>query len=96
MSRPPVYDRMGANWLEPDRLQVRVLLVGLTLASLLMSVASPTRSTGARAANQSRPTSAEVARSRWEASCASRFRTTGASSKIDLGAAVNVRVAFGR
>jgi low temperature requirement protein LtrA len=29
----------GANWLEPDRLAVRVLLVGLMFASLLMSVA---------------------------------------------------------
>ena len=29
----------GANWLEPDRLPVRVLLVGLMFASLLMSVA---------------------------------------------------------
>jgi len=31
----------GANWLEPDRLPVRVLLVGLMFASLLMSVAIP-------------------------------------------------------
>jgi low temperature requirement protein LtrA len=29
----------GANWLEPDRLPVRLLLVGLMFASLLMSVA---------------------------------------------------------
>jgi low temperature requirement protein LtrA len=29
----------GANWLEPERLPVRVLLVGLMFASLLMSVA---------------------------------------------------------
>jgi len=29
----------GANWLEPDRVPVRMLLVGLTFASLLMSVA---------------------------------------------------------
>jgi low temperature requirement protein LtrA len=29
----------GANWLEPDRLPVRMLLVGLMFASLLMSVA---------------------------------------------------------
>ena len=29
----------GANWLEPDELPVRVLLVGLMFASLLMSVA---------------------------------------------------------
>jgi low temperature requirement protein LtrA len=29
----------GANWLEPDRLPVRVLFVGLMFASLLMSVA---------------------------------------------------------
>jgi low temperature requirement protein LtrA len=29
----------GANWLDPDRLAVRVLLVGLMFASLLMSVA---------------------------------------------------------
>jgi len=29
----------GANWLEPDRLPVRVLLVGLMFASLLMSAA---------------------------------------------------------
>ena len=29
----------GANWLEADRLAVRVLLVGLMFASLLMSVA---------------------------------------------------------
>ena len=29
----------GANWLEPDRLPVRVLIVGLMFASLLMSVA---------------------------------------------------------
>jgi low temperature requirement protein LtrA len=29
----------GANWLEPDRLAVRIVLVGLTFASLLMSVA---------------------------------------------------------
>jgi low temperature requirement protein LtrA len=29
----------GANWLEPDRLPVRVMLVGLMFASLLMSVA---------------------------------------------------------
>ena len=29
----------GANWLDPDRLPVRVLLVGLMFASLLMSVA---------------------------------------------------------
>jgi low temperature requirement protein LtrA len=28
----------GANWLEPDRLPVRLLLVGLMFASLLMSV----------------------------------------------------------
>src|ERR1700745_3468455 len=28
----------GANWLEPDRLPVRALLVGLMFASLLMSV----------------------------------------------------------
>jgi low temperature requirement protein LtrA len=31
----------GANWLEPDRPPVRVLLVGLMFASLLMSVAIP-------------------------------------------------------
>jgi low temperature requirement protein LtrA len=31
----------GANWLEPGRLPVRVLLVGLMFASLLMSVAIP-------------------------------------------------------
>jgi low temperature requirement protein LtrA len=31
----------GANWLEPDRLPVRVMLVGLMFASLLMSVAIP-------------------------------------------------------
>jgi low temperature requirement protein LtrA len=31
----------GANWLEPDRLPVRTLLVGLMFASLLMSVAIP-------------------------------------------------------
>ena len=29
----------GANWLDPDRLPVRALLVGLMFASLLMSVA---------------------------------------------------------
>ena len=29
----------GANWLEPDRLPVQLLLVGLTFVSLLMSVA---------------------------------------------------------
>jgi low temperature requirement protein LtrA len=29
----------GANWLEPDRMPVRALLVGLMFASLLMSVA---------------------------------------------------------
>ena len=29
----------GSNWLEPDRLPVRLLLVGLSFASLLMSVA---------------------------------------------------------
>src|SRR6476646_5797155 len=29
----------GANWLDPDRLPVRILLVGLLFASLLMSVA---------------------------------------------------------
>ena len=29
----------GANWLDPDRLPVRILLVGLMFASLLMSVA---------------------------------------------------------
>jgi low temperature requirement protein LtrA len=29
----------GANWLEPSRLPVRLLLVGLMFASLLMSVA---------------------------------------------------------
>jgi len=29
----------GANWLEPERLPVRLLLVGLMFASLLMSVA---------------------------------------------------------
>ena len=29
----------GTNWLEPDRLPVRLYLVGLTFASLLMSVA---------------------------------------------------------
>src|ERR1044072_1186858 len=29
----------GANWLQPDQLPVRVLLVGLMFASLLMSVA---------------------------------------------------------
>ena len=28
----------GANWLEPDRLPVQLLLVGLMFASLLMSV----------------------------------------------------------
>src|SRR6478752_3766176 len=28
----------GANWLEPDRLPVRALLIGLMFASLLMSV----------------------------------------------------------
>ena len=31
----------GANWLDPDRLPVRVVLVGLMFASLLMSVAIP-------------------------------------------------------
>jgi low temperature requirement protein LtrA len=31
----------GANWLEPDRLPVRLFLVGLMFASLLMSVAIP-------------------------------------------------------
>jgi low temperature requirement protein LtrA len=31
----------GANWLEPDRLPVRLLLVALMFASLLMSVAIP-------------------------------------------------------
>jgi low temperature requirement protein LtrA len=31
----------GANWLDPDRLPVRVLLVGLMFASLLMSVSIP-------------------------------------------------------
>ncbi len=31
----------GANWLDPDRLPVRVLLVGLMFASLLMAVAIP-------------------------------------------------------
>src|SRR6476619_4333335 len=31
----------AANWLDPDRLPVRVLLVGLMFASLLMSVAIP-------------------------------------------------------
>ena len=31
----------GANWLEPDRLPVRMLLVGLMFASLLMSAAIP-------------------------------------------------------
>ncbi len=31
----------GANWLDPDRLPVRLLLVGLMFASLLMSVAIP-------------------------------------------------------
>lgn len=31
----------GANWLDPDRLPVRILLVGLMFASLLMSVAIP-------------------------------------------------------
>jgi low temperature requirement protein LtrA len=31
----------GANWLEPDRLPVRALLIGLMFASLLMSVAIP-------------------------------------------------------
>jgi low temperature requirement protein LtrA len=31
----------GANWLEPDRLPVRVLLIGLMFASLLMSAAIP-------------------------------------------------------
>jgi low temperature requirement protein LtrA len=31
----------GANWLDPDRLPVRMLLVGLMFASLLMSVAIP-------------------------------------------------------
>jgi len=29
----------GANWLEPSRLPVRLLLVGLMFASLLMSLA---------------------------------------------------------
>jgi low temperature requirement protein LtrA len=38
----------GANWLEPERLPVRLLLVGLMFASLLMSVGSRTRSTGGR------------------------------------------------
>jgi low temperature requirement protein LtrA len=31
----------GANWLDPDRLPVRLLLIGLMFASLLMSVAIP-------------------------------------------------------
>src|SRR5918998_2751999 len=31
----------GANWLDPDRLPVRLVLVGLMFASLLMSVAIP-------------------------------------------------------
>jgi low temperature requirement protein LtrA len=31
----------GANWLEPDGLPARALLVGLMFASLLMSVAIP-------------------------------------------------------
>src|SRR5918999_1599553 len=31
----------GANWLDPDRLPVRLLLVGLMFASLLMSAAIP-------------------------------------------------------
>ncbi len=31
----------GANWLDPDRLPVRFLLIGLTFASLLMSSAIP-------------------------------------------------------
>ena len=31
----------GANWLDPDRLPVRALLIGLMFASLLMSVAIP-------------------------------------------------------
>jgi low temperature requirement protein LtrA len=31
----------GANWLDPDRMPVRVLLVGLMFTSLLMSVAIP-------------------------------------------------------
>ena len=31
----------GANWLDPDRLPVRLLLVGLMFASLLMAVAIP-------------------------------------------------------
>jgi low temperature requirement protein LtrA len=36
----------GANWLEPDRLPVRALLVGLMFASLLMSVAMWGRAQG--------------------------------------------------
>src|SRR5204862_3163453 len=31
----------GANWLDPDRIAVRLLLVGLMFASLLMSAAIP-------------------------------------------------------
>ena len=31
----------GANWLDPDRLPVRLMLVALMFASLLMSVAIP-------------------------------------------------------
>jgi low temperature requirement protein LtrA len=31
----------GANWLDPDRMAVRLLLIGLTFASLLMSAAIP-------------------------------------------------------
>ena len=31
----------GMNWLDPDRLPVRLMLVGLMFASLIMSVAIP-------------------------------------------------------
>jgi low temperature requirement protein LtrA len=37
----------AANWLDPDRLPVRLYLVGLMFASLLSPRRSPTRSTGA-------------------------------------------------
>jgi hypothetical protein len=44
----------GANWLEPNRLPVRLLLVGLMFASLLMSVANRRRRRPPRAVGDRR------------------------------------------
>jgi len=51
----------GANWLEPDALPVRLVLVALMFASLLMAVASTTRSATAPGCS-----SPATWRSRWD------------------------------